>query len=219
MQAGSSQYIQQLQDLQKKLSSDDPINIQFTSVPLKILCSSCLALCLVIFDNHLSHCKNQRHTSLSHNDVCYQGTTGSPKGATLSHHNIVNNAYIIGRRVGYDWRVSKPRRQIDVCSLCANRYVLPCVSWHSMFSFRLPDLSGPSSAWRASLPTSALVSLLWVRGRWHVHGRAWCHHHLPLPWVRRARQSGSDGERKVVQPVSMQSLQKPLSNFMLSTDA
>ena len=129
MQAGSSQYIQQLQDLQKKLSSDDPINIQFTSVPLKILCSSCLALCLVIFDNHLSHCKNQRHTSLSHNDVCYQGTTGSPKGATLSHHNIVNNAYIIGRRVGYDWRVSKPRRQIDVCSLCANRYVLPCVSW------------------------------------------------------------------------------------------
>ncbi|XP_067101405.1 medium-chain acyl-CoA ligase ACSF2, mitochondrial [Osmerus mordax] len=63
MQAGSSQYIQQLQDLQKKLSSDDPINIQFTS-----------------------------------------GTTGSPKGATLSHHNIVNNAYIIGRRVGYDWR-------------------------------------------------------------------------------------------------------------------
>lgn len=32
MQAGSSQYVQQLQDLQKKLSFDDPINIQFTSV-------------------------------------------------------------------------------------------------------------------------------------------------------------------------------------------
>lgn len=32
MQAGSSQYVQQLQDLQRKLSSDDPINIQFTSV-------------------------------------------------------------------------------------------------------------------------------------------------------------------------------------------
>lgn len=29
------------------------------------------------------------------------GTTGFPKGATLSHHNIVNNSYFIGRRLGY----------------------------------------------------------------------------------------------------------------------
>ncbi|KAM9346455.1 medium-chain acyl-CoA ligase ACSF2, mitochondrial-like [Symphorus nematophorus] len=32
------------------------------------------------------------------------GTTGSPKGATLSHHNIVNNAYLTGLRIGYDCR-------------------------------------------------------------------------------------------------------------------
>uniref|UniRef100_A0A3P8S1C3 Medium-chain acyl-CoA ligase ACSF2, mitochondrial n=1 Tax=Amphiprion percula TaxID=161767 RepID=A0A3P8S1C3_AMPPE len=63
MQAGSSQYVQQLQDLQKTLQFDDPINIQFTS-----------------------------------------GTTGTPKGATLTHHNIVNNAYFVGRRMGYHWR-------------------------------------------------------------------------------------------------------------------
>ncbi|XP_068605828.1 medium-chain acyl-CoA ligase ACSF2, mitochondrial-like [Brachionichthys hirsutus] len=32
------------------------------------------------------------------------GTTGKPKGATLSHHNIVNNAYFFGLRMGYGWR-------------------------------------------------------------------------------------------------------------------
>lgn len=29
------------------------------------------------------------------------GTTGSPKGATLTHHNILNNGYFIGRAMGY----------------------------------------------------------------------------------------------------------------------
>uniref|UniRef100_A0A8K9XYC7 Medium-chain acyl-CoA ligase ACSF2, mitochondrial n=1 Tax=Oncorhynchus mykiss TaxID=8022 RepID=A0A8K9XYC7_ONCMY len=65
MQAGSRQHHQELQDLQTKLSFDDPINIQFTS-----------------------------------------GTTGSPKGATLSHHNIVNNAYFVGLRLGFNWKVT-----------------------------------------------------------------------------------------------------------------
>uniref|UniRef100_W5MXX4 Medium-chain acyl-CoA ligase ACSF2, mitochondrial n=1 Tax=Lepisosteus oculatus TaxID=7918 RepID=W5MXX4_LEPOC len=32
------------------------------------------------------------------------GTTGSPKAATLTHHNIVNNANFIGKRMGYHWR-------------------------------------------------------------------------------------------------------------------
>jgi fatty-acyl-CoA synthase len=30
------------------------------------------------------------------------GTTGSPKGATLSHHNILNNGYFVGEALGYD---------------------------------------------------------------------------------------------------------------------
>ena len=29
------------------------------------------------------------------------GTTGSPKGATLSHHNILNNGYFVGECCGY----------------------------------------------------------------------------------------------------------------------
>jgi len=29
------------------------------------------------------------------------GTTGFPKGATLTHHNVVNNAYIVGNTTGY----------------------------------------------------------------------------------------------------------------------
>lgn len=32
------------------------------------------------------------------------GTTGFPKGATLSHHNILNNAYFIGARMNYSER-------------------------------------------------------------------------------------------------------------------
>jgi len=35
------------------------------------------------------------------------GTTGNPKGVTLSHHNLVNNAYQIGQRIGYN---TKPHR-------------------------------------------------------------------------------------------------------------
>uniref|UniRef100_A0A8C5QZQ5 Medium-chain acyl-CoA ligase ACSF2, mitochondrial n=1 Tax=Leptobrachium leishanense TaxID=445787 RepID=A0A8C5QZQ5_9ANUR len=62
MESGSISYVQQLHDLQKTLTCDEPINIQFTS-----------------------------------------GTTGNPKGATLSHHNIVNNATLAGWRLGVAW--------------------------------------------------------------------------------------------------------------------
>lgn len=35
-----------------------------------------------------------------------QGTTGNPKGATLSHHSILNNSYYVGEILNYEHQVS-----------------------------------------------------------------------------------------------------------------
>ncbi|XP_043946448.1 medium-chain acyl-CoA ligase ACSF2, mitochondrial-like [Protopterus annectens] len=74
MQAGSTSFVQQLQELQKALSFDDPICVQFTS-----------------------------------------GTTGNPKGATLTHHSTINNARFMGLRLGYHWRVMRICVPVPLC--------------------------------------------------------------------------------------------------------
>ena len=50
----------------------------------------------------------ERMTTLSCDDAINiqytSGTTGFPKGATLSHHNILNNGFVVGELVGYTER-------------------------------------------------------------------------------------------------------------------
>ncbi|MDN6602473.1 AMP-binding protein [Brevibacterium sp.] len=60
LQDQGAKYSVRLQQVMDELSSDDPINIQYTS-----------------------------------------GTTGFPKGVTLSHHNILNNGFFIGELLSY----------------------------------------------------------------------------------------------------------------------
>ena len=58
--------------------------------------------------------RTERHATLSPDDpinIQYtSGTTGHPKGATLTHHNLLNNAYFVGEACGYtaDDRVCVP---------------------------------------------------------------------------------------------------------------
>lgn len=52
-----------------------------------------------------------------------QGTTGSPKGATLSHHNIVNNSNMIGERLRLHMKTPE-----------SSRVVLPSPLYHCLGS-------------------------------------------------------------------------------------
>ncbi|KAM8797026.1 medium-chain acyl-CoA ligase ACSF2, mitochondrial [Eudromia elegans] len=64
--------------------------------------------------SHIKQLRALQQTLSCHEPINIQftsGTTGSPKGATLSHRNIVNNANLIGTRLGIseqDYRIGVP---------------------------------------------------------------------------------------------------------------
>ncbi|GAB1296683.1 Medium-chain acyl-CoA ligase ACSF2, mitochondrial [Apodemus speciosus] len=53
------------------------------------------------------------------------GTTGNPKGATLSHHNIVNNSILIGQRLKMPTKTAEELRVVLPCPLGTLLYGTP----------------------------------------------------------------------------------------------
>nr|XP_020011875.1 acyl-CoA synthetase family member 2, mitochondrial isoform X1 [Castor canadensis] len=77
-------------------------------------------------EQHLAQLRYTQQFLSCHDPINIQftsGTTGSPKGATLSHYNIVNNSNLIGQRLKMP--VKTPEEL---------RFVLPCPLYHCLGS-------------------------------------------------------------------------------------
>ncbi|XP_040856671.1 medium-chain acyl-CoA ligase ACSF2, mitochondrial [Ochotona curzoniae] len=64
---------------------------------------------------HLAQLRHAQQFLSCHDPINIQftsGTTGSPKGATLSHYNIVNNSKLIGERLGMPVKMPEEKRLV-----------------------------------------------------------------------------------------------------------
>lgn len=106
----SSNYVDMIQKLAPELSYCDPRNLQLSAFPKLrslILLGTEIPGGFLSYDALTTDCANARALQelaarLQPEDPINiqftSGTTGLPKGATLTHHNIVNNGYFVARR-------------------------------------------------------------------------------------------------------------------------
>lgn len=86
-----------------------------------------------------------------------QGTTGSPKGATLSHYNIVNNANMIGQRLRLHQKVRGCWPSKGFLAPCRGGGLLDSPCWLEELGFW--PCSRPSSCFHLQTPEESRIVL------------------------------------------------------------
>ena len=109
----TSDYVAVLNDLMPEIATSTPGQLRAARAPSLrwLICIGADVPGFVRFDKVAARAEPSHRTELAARAATQKntdainiqftsGTTGSPKGATLSHRNILNNAYFVGQRMG-----------------------------------------------------------------------------------------------------------------------